>query len=77
VDLEHLGDRGQPFRDGIVAAGLADLKVPRATPSRRDASSAPTLGSAASSSMSAASSRSMALGTLVGMLYRSTTFRSE
>jgi len=33
VDLEHLGDRGEPFRDGIVAAGLADLE--RAGPRRQ------------------------------------------
>jgi hypothetical protein len=26
VHLEHFGDRGQSFRDRIVAAGLADLE---------------------------------------------------
>ena len=47
------------------------------TRSRREASSTPTLGSAASSSMSAASSRSISPGSLMVIVYRDTTARSD
>ena len=111
MDLQHLGNRGHPSRDGIVASGLANLERDErgdlvaerrrihvgavsgdhaviaqpvqaglhgagATPSRREVSSMPTLGSAGQQFDERGVQAVIDPGLLPVMLYRDTMFRS-